>query len=446
MHQLPIRPVGPRAGLGRQGPPREPGRDRSRFFWACLCAATSGDGAATVALMLRMRPAGPIWLAALIAAALVPPLLIAPVAGTLIDRYGARIAVVLALLGQSAVALGMIAATSPAGTAVLATVHGTLTAFVATGLLTFAPSQARAGTARTAYMRYGTAVALGQIAGPLSAPVLGGTGAFLAESATSFALALACAAARQPTATHIATAPVGTRAVALREAFAGLRRIAADAQLRRALPFTLSGLALATGCAVAVPYRLVEHPGASPSFGLYQAALATGAVLGTQAPRFIKTLLSKAAIGACAGLAAMAAGYLAVAVPGPVPVVIAGAATAGAGGGLTAVVQDCLLRIRTPVYEQGRAFGGAGALVALFSGAATVLAVPAIHAFTGTGSVLAVAALCAPLALTALMQRGSRDTERLPRAHRPATDPPADSSTDMSRASEHGAERRLGAA
>jgi MFS family permease len=186
---------------------RATGQARSRFFWACLSVATAGDGAATVALMVRIRPAGPIWLAALIAAALVPPFLLAPVAGTLIDRYGARIVLVLALCGQSAVALGMIAATSTADTAMLAAAHGTLTAFVATGLLTFAPSQARAGTARSAYIRYGTAVSLGQIVGPLSASVLGATGAFLAESATSLALALACAATRQSTATHIAAGP-----------------------------------------------------------------------------------------------------------------------------------------------------------------------------------------------------------------------------------------------
>jgi hypothetical protein len=83
------------ASIGGAAPadtPTAAWRSRKRAlnaFCAAGGAVAAGDGAAAVALTVRVRPAGAIWVAALLAVAIAPGILLAPIAGLIIDRIGA---------------------------------------------------------------------------------------------------------------------------------------------------------------------------------------------------------------------------------------------------------------------------------------------------------------------------------------------------------------------
>ena len=62
--------------------------------------STAGDAAALVALLLRLRPEGSGWVAALLAGELIPVILLAPVAGRVVDRFDSHRVLLIALIGQ----------------------------------------------------------------------------------------------------------------------------------------------------------------------------------------------------------------------------------------------------------------------------------------------------------------------------------------------------------
>lgn len=122
------------------------------------------------------------------------------------------------------------------------------------------------------------------------------------------------------------------------------------------MPFTAIVLAAAAACSVAVPYRLLQHGQSSPTFGVYQAALALGAVLGAQSPVLPPDLTRRPARGMAAGAFAVGGGMIVVCPPVPYLAVLAEAVTAGADASLLAVAQDCLVHSRTTASARGRTF------------------------------------------------------------------------------------------
>lgn len=78
--------------------------------------STAGDLAALIALLLRLRPEGSGWVAALLAAQLIPVVLLAPVAGLVVDRFENRRVLVIALTGQAVAAVPPALVSSPAAT------------------------------------------------------------------------------------------------------------------------------------------------------------------------------------------------------------------------------------------------------------------------------------------------------------------------------------------
>jgi len=97
-------------------------RRSSRDLWLLAsgqAVSTAGDAAALAALLLRLQPAGSGWVAALLAAELIPYVLLAPLSGRLVDRYETRRLLVIALAGQAVVAVPLAVAGGPLATVLL---------------------------------------------------------------------------------------------------------------------------------------------------------------------------------------------------------------------------------------------------------------------------------------------------------------------------------------
>ena len=78
----------------------QPGRGDLRLLTLGQMVSVAGDSAALVALLLRMRPHGSGWVAALLAAELVPFILCAPVSGRMVDQVETRRVLLVALMAR----------------------------------------------------------------------------------------------------------------------------------------------------------------------------------------------------------------------------------------------------------------------------------------------------------------------------------------------------------
>src|SRR5579884_950671 len=81
--------------------------------------SAAGDSAALIALLLRLRPSGSGWVAALLAAELVPFVLMAPVRGRLVARFETRRVLLVGLAGQALIAMPLALVAGPAASVVL---------------------------------------------------------------------------------------------------------------------------------------------------------------------------------------------------------------------------------------------------------------------------------------------------------------------------------------
>src|SRR3954466_8169138 len=68
---------------------------------AGLALSTAGDAAALVAPLLRLQPHGSGWGAGLLAAELIPYVVLAPLTGRVVDRFETRSVLLVALAGQA---------------------------------------------------------------------------------------------------------------------------------------------------------------------------------------------------------------------------------------------------------------------------------------------------------------------------------------------------------
>jgi MFS family permease len=77
---------------------RPGGRDLT-LLAAGQAVSVTGDSAALVALMLRLHPSGSGWVAALLAAELIPFVVCAPLSGRAVDRMESWRLLLMALVG-----------------------------------------------------------------------------------------------------------------------------------------------------------------------------------------------------------------------------------------------------------------------------------------------------------------------------------------------------------
>lgn len=181
---------------------------------AGLAVSTTGDAAALVALLLRLQPHGSGWVAALLAAELLPYILLAPVTGRVVDRFVTRAVLLVALAGQAVVCVPLAFAADRRAIVALFAAVTALSAFVRPATSALVPVITGDGPAQRGYARLATGTGLGWIAGPAVGGLLSGgfgpTTAVLADAATFAVLTLACAtirARRRPAPVSPAPAP-----------------------------------------------------------------------------------------------------------------------------------------------------------------------------------------------------------------------------------------------
>jgi MFS family permease len=352
-----------------------------------------------LALHLQEQTGSAAAVAGLFIALWAPVVLLAPVAGLLVDRLEARGVLLVASLAQAAVAAALafsldstaailgLAALLGAGFAVAQPAEFTLVPVIATGRR-LTEANGLVETARYA----GSAV--GPLAGGLLAG-LGGTEAAMLVNAASFA-AVALAAlllrARRPTQARVHGAPPD-------RARDGVAHLFADQVLRTVMSVAVVALLFMTATVTAEVFFIKEDLGASDLgygllFSTWMAGMAAGALL---VARRVPARLT--ALGA---LVAVLVQGLGVGLPAAW-VVAAFAAAMWLAGGLAHGTKNVLVRTliaeRVPARVHGRAFAAyngmrnGAELVALAAGGVLVATVGARVTLAFAGAIPVLAAL-----------------------------------------------------
>ncbi|WP_433208936.1 MFS transporter [Dactylosporangium sp. CS-047395] len=365
---------------------------------AGLALSTAGDAAALVALLLRLQPHGSTWVAGLLAAELIPYIVLAPLTGRVVDRFETRRVLLIALAGQAVLCVPLALAEPLWATLALFAGIMALSAFVRPATSALVPAITGKEEAQRGYSRLATGTGLGWIFGPAAGGLLTGafgpTTAILADAATFALLTLACSAVRARR--HPAPAdPDGPTARG------GLRLLFGDRLLRTAL--IGSAIAISSGVIdnVAAPFRFVDQLHAGDSgYGLYLTLWGLGALVGAQLVPRIR--LSSAVLLAVGNLLC----GLGIAAIGLAPTLVLAfvASTAGGiGNGFMNVTQSALISERTPAAQHGQAFAASGAVIQTAMGAGTAVAAPLVAALHANGAMLTAGLVTAASSLVALL-------------------------------------------
>jgi MFS family permease len=371
--------------------------------------SVTGDSAALVALMLRVRPFGSGWTAALLAAELVPFVLFAPISGRIVDRIETRRVLLAALIGQGLVAVPLAIAAQPWAAVTCFAALNVLATLVRPASSALVPAAVGADDAARGYARIATGTGLGWIVGPalggLVTGVLGVTTTLLIDAATFGVLAGAVAfvRARRPP----DSARAGLPAARAWDGFALLwhARIARLAVLTSAA---------AIGCAVvdnvAAPFRFVDQLGASAfGYGLYLSIWGVGSLLAVQLTTRIPAPRQPAALAV--GNLLTGLGIVGIGLAPNLPTAFVASGCGGVGNGLENVIQNALVAQHTPVARHGQTFAAAGATMQAAIGVGTASAAPLVVALGPNYAMVTAGALAAAVAMYALV-RTSRPRPR----------------------------------
>lgn len=246
-----------------------PGRRDLFLLSAGQAVSVTGDSAALIALMLRLHPSGSGWVAALLAAELIPFVLFAPVSGRAVDRMESRRLLLVALIGQALVTVPLAVVSAPWATVACFAALNALATLVRPATAALVPVAVGPAEAARGYSRLATGTGLGWIAGPalggLLAGVVGVTLTLLLDAVTFAVLAVSVAFVRARRVPERADS--GVRDGGAWDGFALLWR---SPTLRVAVITS----AVAIGCAVvdnvAAPFRFLDQLNAGGTgYGLY---------------------------------------------------------------------------------------------------------------------------------------------------------------------------------
>ncbi|WP_433786936.1 MFS transporter [Actinomycetospora sp. CA-101289] len=374
----------------------EPGYRR---LWSARTASQGGDVFATVALSLLVfdLTGSPLGVSAVVFAEIVPVLLLAPVAGTVVDRLPRVPVMIVADLWRAVLAVSLVfLADQPAAIYVIA--FG-----LSGGAVVFNPAASSAIPALVredelvaANSGIWTAAVLSQIA---LAPVAGalyaavGAGPAFGINAASFVLSAALLAGLGLPASVVSTRRQGFFA----DALAGARLLVGD-RLLRALGAGQLLAALSAGATSALLVVLVrDHLQLAPSgYGLLLGAIGVGAVLG---PIALTRLVADPRRPAFVFGPFVVRGLvdLVLATFTALPVALAALAIYGLGTSTGTVTFNSLLQAHTPEEARGRIFASfdlfwqLGRLVSLLVGGvlAAALGISAVYYLGGALLLLA---------------------------------------------------------
>lgn len=395
-----------------------------------------GDEVALVALLLWASTAGhgPVLVAALVLAAAVPQLLLAPVSGLAADRLPVRHLIVVTALVQAALCAGL-ALVLPDG-AVAAVVALVLLraagqSFLGPAWQTWLPSLVPAERLTAALSTVQTATATAALVGPVLGGVLvaasGARWALLLDGATFVLIAVAAlAVARVPERRSPSRGGEAREHGALT---AGLRVVAADPVIR-GFVVVVATVVIALGALnVAEVFLITQEIGAGPTeYGLVATVFAAGLMAGSWLARRV-TGDRAAAVALVGGTLLMACAAVLLGLAPTVPVAAGAAALIGVGNGLLNVLGQVLMVRRAPREVLGRvvsvlqAVVGAGALVATAVGGLLLAVVDSRAVVVGSGVATALALLLVGPSLVRAASTAS-----------PADQPVADEATEGARA------------
>ncbi len=388
--------------------------------------STAGSAVTTITVLLHVRPLGPGWVAAVLAAGLLPAVVLSPVAGLLIDRVRNGRLLVTSLLvaagGIVAVATGGLVAGNEAVLIVGLVVVGVAAAVATPTVAALLPVIAGEARATRAYGYYGAITQGGFLAGAALGGVLVevlGTRTALLVDAASFALMAAAVAAmrteRVPLPASDRRRVRGRRGSTV---WAGFELIGADRLLRVAV-VGLSGVILASIVInVAEVFFALEDLGLSPAgFGLLSACWPMAGVIGGWCAGRLSSDKSLV-VGLAAGGVAMGGGVALAGWSVSVPVVAVAWAVAGAANAAQVVCINALVRSRSARSERGRAFAALGAVLQTANVTGLVVSSVAV-AVLGARVSLVVAGLATVVVAVVTFVLSRHHVEQVPDHRRP---------------------------
>lgn len=371
------------AGTGAMASPRPAAQRDLLLVAAGTAVSTAGDAAAMVALLLRMRPHGSVWVAALLAAELLPTVLLAPLVGRLVDRAETWRTILLALVGQTAIAVPLALVSGPLPTVLLFGGMFVFGSVLRPASSAFVPAVTGPQDAPRGYRMVATGGGLGWIVGPgLGGALTGAFGpsvALLVDAASFAAMAAAVGFVRARRRSERDGATIAGREPG------GLRIVWSLPVLRLVVVVG----ALAVGCAVvdnvAAPFRYVNELHASAGeYGVYLTIWSAGALVGVRLSARIADRWRVRGV-----LLADLGQGLAIAGIGLLPSLgwtYGASALGGVANGVANVLLSALVASMVPSARHGRAFAATGAMTQVAVGAGTVAGAPLITALGGGGA------------------------------------------------------------
>lgn len=365
---------------------------RASVFFATLAQSSLGTGASYVALLLIAydRFESPFAISLVLAADLLPAMLLGPVFGAVADRFSRRTCVVIADLLRAGAFVGIALVDSYAATVVLAVVAGAGTGLFTPAALAALPSLVDRRRLPAATSLYGAIADLGFTLGPALAAVVllvGGPETIMLVNGATFAVSAAVlrllpfgqAPERGVTtgrASLVSDARAGARAV---RGLSGLPTllIASSVAMFFAGSFNVGELLFAKN------ELGTGDPGFSLLVALFGVGFAAGSLTGARGgalPYLKRRYLD--------GLLVMGAGFLASGFAPGVAVAMATFLIAGFGNGLVIVYERLLIQATVPDALAGRVFGLKDALTAWAFGLAFLAAAALIDLIGVRGAIV----------------------------------------------------------
>jgi MFS family permease len=370
-------------------PARLPARRERRdllLLSAGMLVSVAGDAAALIALLLELRTAGAGWVAAVLAAELVPFVIFASPSGRLVDRVDNLRLLVAALAGQAVAVVPLAFVRAPWLIVALVFVLASVSTVVRPAVSSMIPALTGDDRARNGYAWVATGSGVGWIIGPAAGGLLtsafGVTSALLADAGTFLVLGAACLFLS-------ATRGRMEEQDGAESRLGGMTILWRDAVLRWSVIVTAVVVACAVVDNVAAPFRFVDQLGTTSSgYGFYLALWGVGALAGTQLPRLWSTPAMPAALAA--GNVLCGVGIFGIGVAPTVAVAFAASVVGGVGNGIANVAVSAMVSSRVAPHERGRAFAAVSALIQAGTGTGTVAAAPLVLAL-GAGTSMAYA-------------------------------------------------------
>lgn len=399
-----------RASAG--GPPVRPSLRDPRFLALTIGEAVNAVGSWASAIALwgfaaYRFGAGPGEISLLIICWSMPLAVLSPPLGVLVDRLGARRALVVAYLGGAASALGLATAGSLPALDVLALAAGSARALAAPAAAALPPQIVEPDDLLTANALLSAAGQVGQVLGPLVASAAlalsGFRAAFLVDAAT-FAVGagvLFPLPSRRP--------PAGERASWLGELAQGFRVVWGQTRLR-AVILVAAGVSFTSGAFLVVEPLYARHVLHRPpsQFALFEAAAGVGAIVaGVAMPRFARLLERRPSLG----LAAVAYGLAACLFVGTVHVAAAyaGAFLWGVAGMVFGVLAWTTAQRLAAEEAHGRVFALDAAVQSIAETAGLAVAGVALGGLGVQLGAVVLAAVAIGGGIAWLLREGRRD-------------------------------------